>query len=79
MAHLASPAEAGRETADRINAEIDRNLEESPTLRARYDERAALQAKIDQHRAEGRRVPLEWIKNPFYKRYYVYMGWSDQD
>ena len=32
---------------------------------------------IDERRAKGQRVPLQWISNPFYRRYYQHMGWIE--
>jgi len=78
MANLVTPKDAARETAERINAEIELTLKESPKLRQKYDELAALQKKIDQYRKEGKKVPLEWIKNPFHKRYYMFKGWAEE-
>ena len=78
MAGKATPAAAARETAARINGEIQRNLRESPTLRRKYDELAAIQAKIDERRKAGRKVPVAWIRNPFHRRYYAHKGWLEE-
>ncbi|HOF18603.1 MAG TPA: ABC transporter substrate-binding protein [Phycisphaerae bacterium] len=79
MTGRATPAQAAKDIAERVNEEIQRPLAESPSLRARYEELTALQEKIDQYRREGKRVPLDWIKNPFYRRYYVHKGWAQEN
>jgi hypothetical protein len=77
MNDRATPQEAANEAAERVNEEIQRTLKESAELRQKFEELTALQKKIDQHRKEGKTVPVEWLKNPFYQRYYVYKGWSE--
>ena len=67
--------EAAEMAAQRINDDIERNLAEDADLRTRYDEWTTLQQKIDRHRAEGKRVPVDWIKNPFHRTYYRHRGW----
>jgi multiple sugar transport system substrate-binding protein len=71
---LASAEDAARDTARLIDARIARNLEENPGLQPLFDERVALQKKIDQHLEAGRPMPASWIKNPFYRRYYTERG-----
>ena len=77
MADLISPQEAAREAADRINAEIELTLKESPSLRQKFAELTKVQNEIDRYRREGRKVPLKWIANPFHRKYYQAMGWAD--
>lgn len=74
---MASSGDAARQVAAAINREITLSLKDSDSRRALYDALSETQAKIDQHRAEGRKVPLEWITNPFHRRYYVQMGWAE--
>ncbi len=74
MSHRLSAQEAAREMAARVNGEIQRTLEEDPKKQKLYDELVALQEKIDQRKAEGRRIPLEWISNPFHRQYYAWKG-----
>jgi multiple sugar transport system substrate-binding protein len=74
MNDRATPQEAANRAAERINDEIQRTLNESPELREKYDELVALQQKIDEHRCDGKKIPLEWIKNPFYRAYYLKNG-----
>jgi hypothetical protein len=70
-------AEAAHEAATRINEEIDRTLRENPRLRPLYDELLQRQQRIDSYRAQGKRVPLAWIENPFHRRYYRFKGWAE--
>jgi hypothetical protein len=73
---------AGRVTADeaaamvqeRINDELARSLDERPSLKAEYQRRLELQEKIDALKEAGEPIPVEWIYNPFYRRYYHDMG-----
>ncbi len=79
LENLASPRDAAREAAERINAEINRTIQESPRLRKLYHEWTALQDKIERTRAEGRKVPLEWIKDPFHRAHYLHKGWATEE
>ncbi len=74
MANMATPEEGGREIARRIDEEIQLTLKKSETLRAKYETLLAKQQKIDERLARGEKVPLEWIDNPFHRRYYAAMG-----
>ncbi|AHF94241.1 hypothetical protein OPIT5_09150 [Opitutaceae bacterium TAV5] len=65
-----SAEEAARLAVRQINGEIRRTLQEQPELREDHDRRAELQKKIDDLRAAGKPVPLSWIDNPFYRKYY---------
>ncbi len=69
-----SAAEAAEEIENRINAAIEQTLKTNPGLRPRYEEDLALQEKIDAYKAEGRKLPAAWIKNPFYLSYYRTKG-----
>ncbi|MEW6356086.1 MAG: extracellular solute-binding protein [Planctomycetota bacterium] len=77
MNDRATAQEAANRCAERINDEIQRTLKESPLLRGRYEELVALQEKIDQCRRDGKKVPMDWIKNPFYRTYYLKKGWAE--
>ncbi len=71
-----SPQQATREAAANINREIRRSLEEDPSLAAPYQAALQRQEKIEQYRRDGRKVPLDWISNPFYRAYYQAKGWA---
>ena len=73
---LATPEEAAAVMARAINAEIELTIRESLRLAGRYEELVQVQEKIEAHRAEGKPVPLEWISNPFHRRYYAEQGWA---
>ncbi|NOZ20628.1 MAG: extracellular solute-binding protein [Planctomycetes bacterium] len=77
MNDRATPQEAADRCAERINEEIQRTLRESPRLQKKYDDLLALQEKIDRHRREGKKIPLDWIKNPFHRTYYLKKGWAE--
>jgi len=76
MNDLLTPEQAARRETDRINSEIQRNLDEDPSLRAEYDRRIDLQKKIDARRASGKTIPLAWLEDPFYRKYYQFKGWA---
>jgi multiple sugar transport system substrate-binding protein len=77
MGGLCTAQQAGERVAQHVNAELARNLEDNPELREEYAKDVALQARIDKLRTEGKKVPLAWISNPFYRKYYQAMGWAD--
>jgi hypothetical protein len=76
LAHQMTADQTARRTAEQVNAEISRRLDEEPALKPLYEQGVANQERIDALRARGERVPLELITNPFHRRYYVAMGWS---
>ena len=76
-ANRCTAQEAARTAADAINTEIERTLQDTPRLRQRYAQQCAVQKKIDQLRQAGEPIPLEWISNTFYRRYYVDRGLAE--
>lgn len=78
LAGRISAAEAAGQMAERINLEIERTLEERPSLAGEYERLVALQEKIDALKAAGKPVPADWIINPFHRRYYRDMGLLDE-
>ena len=72
-----SPEEAVKLCETRINEEIERTLLEKPKMRPEYDKQVELQKKIDEYRKTGKKIPKEWISNPFHKKYYKDMGWLE--
>lgn len=72
-----SPRAACAMAEERVNEKIALRLEQNPRLRPLYEERLAIQERIDRYRREGKAVPLEWISNPFYRKYYVFKGWAE--
>lgn len=70
--------EASRLLEERINERIQLNLKSLPEWQAEYERRIAIQKKIDERRASDLPVPLRWIENTFYRRYYGEQGWLQQ-
>ena len=70
----ATPEEAARNAAARVNAEIRRTLDEQPNLRRLHDEWSTLQRKIDAAREKGEPIDPNWVKNPFHQRLYQVEG-----
>ncbi|HRJ73599.1 MAG TPA: extracellular solute-binding protein [Terrimicrobiaceae bacterium] len=77
MTGLITAEEAGARAAAEINDEIALNLERRPALRAKHKELVAIQARIEERRSRGEKVPREWIRNPFLKAYYEFQGWCE--
>jgi multiple sugar transport system substrate-binding protein len=71
-----SAKEVLRDCAERIEKEIVRNAGKSEKLSLQYEKGLRNQEEIERLRKEGELVPLNLITNPFYRRYYVEMGWS---
>ena len=66
-----SPAnEALKLANDSIAYSIRKTVSSIPSLQERYRHDCELQQKIEQYKAEGKKIPATWIKNPFYQRYY---------
>ncbi|NJL30824.1 MAG: hypothetical protein HC898_03870 [Phycisphaerales bacterium] len=72
----ATPEVATADAVKEIRDEIARTLREDPKLVPLYEEAKATQKKIEEYRAQGKLVPLSWIKNPFYRKYYQFKGWA---
>lgn len=73
------PEDAGRLVARRIDQEIALNIEHDAALRAEYERLTQVQAKIDALKAAGKKIPLSWITNPFYRTYYQAKGRVEAD
>jgi multiple sugar transport system substrate-binding protein len=70
----ATAEHAAKRAADRVNAEIQRSLEENPELKAQYDKARADQKIIDELKTAGKKIPARLIQNPYYLRYYKVNG-----
>jgi multiple sugar transport system substrate-binding protein len=68
---------AASRMAENVNKEIARTLEEEPAKAALYQKLCQTQKQIDEYRAAGKKVPVEWITNPFYRVYYLAQGWAE--
>jgi multiple sugar transport system substrate-binding protein len=71
---ICSAEEAAARAKRQIDLEIQQTLADEPSLRGRYAMLVGRQAKIDALKREGRPIPLDWIENPFYRRYYEMNG-----
>jgi multiple sugar transport system substrate-binding protein len=67
---------AARQEADRINGEIQLTLQQNPSLRPLYEQLTARQKQIEDLRAARKKIPLDWLSDPFYRKYYLTMGWA---
>ncbi len=76
VANRLSAEEALAVAAKMVNASIERKAYESEEGRLYYEKLLRDQEMIENLRKEGKPVPLELITNPFYRRYYVEMGWA---
>lgn len=74
MANIYTSEQTARIVSSRVNAEIQRTLQEQPSLRPQYDLLVERQQEIDRRKAAGERIPAEWILNPFYLAYYQATG-----
>jgi multiple sugar transport system substrate-binding protein len=76
IANRFSAEEALTAAAEMIGSSMIRKARESAESWANYEKLLQDQKTIESLRKEGKLVPLELITNPFYRRYYVEMGWS---
>lgn len=77
MVNRDTPRQAATKLAKRVNEEIELTLKENKTLAAEYEKRLARQKRIDEMKANGEKIPLEMIDNPFLKRYYTFKGMAE--
>jgi len=66
--------EAAAKLQRRVNSEIQIFLKENSHLMPEYEKRLKIQDQIDQYKKDGKKIPAEWIYNPFYKKYYKEKG-----
>ena len=76
LADRLSIEDALNELAVSIEQEMVRYMTESKGLKEKYEKQLQNQAEIERLRLEGELVPLKLISNPFYRQYYLDMGWS---
>ena len=84
MAGRATAREAVDEAVERINSGIAESVAANDNLAKLYRRDVELQHKIDAVKAtwkyrrgkivSGEKIPVNWIKNPFYKKYYAHLG-----
>ena len=84
MAGRTTAREAVDEAVERINSGIAESVAANDNLAKLYRRDIELQHKIDAVKAtwkyrrgrivSGEKIPVNWIKNPFYKKYYAHLG-----
>jgi multiple sugar transport system substrate-binding protein len=57
-----------------LSEEIKRNLKHKPDDLPRYEAAVKVQKQIDEYKAAGKKIPSEWIANPFLRKYYKDTG-----
>jgi ABC-type glycerol-3-phosphate transport system substrate-binding protein len=76
LADQISVDDALNELVVTIETDMARFAGESENLKEKYEKQLQDQEEIERLRRKGEFVPLKLISNPFYRRYYVDMGWS---
>ena len=71
---LSTPAEALALANRSIAHSIRETVNGTASLRERYARDCELQKKIDECKDSGRKIPAEWIRNPFHLSYYRERG-----
>jgi multiple sugar transport system substrate-binding protein len=71
---LSTTEEAVKRAHRRLNEVMQRAISENPGFKKRHDELVVVQRKIDERKARGEKIPRQWIRNPFYLRYYEAQG-----
>lgn len=71
---LATPGQALTDAERFINHSIAEHAASSGAIRKRYEADCALQRKIDEYKAEGKKLPTEWIRNSFLRAWYAQQG-----
>lgn len=91
LAGFETPEKTARQMKLAIDAEMQRTINEDPSLRPLYERLLARQEQIDELKKqivafeqanpgqpipEAIRIPSQWIENPFHQAYYKHKGWS---
>jgi ABC-type glycerol-3-phosphate transport system substrate-binding protein len=66
--------EAVKQAAEGVNEEIEKYVGRTPERKKRFEKAKALQMKIDALKANGEKIPAEWIANNFLRKYYLETG-----
>ncbi|MBN8215559.1 MAG: hypothetical protein J0L75_02905 [Spirochaetes bacterium] len=74
ISRVATAEAACAQAEERINDLIARACQRSAELRARRAKALEVQARIDQFKKEGKKIPLNLVQNPFLYRYYKDTG-----
>ena len=75
---LSNSAIASLQAAEAVNEEIKRNVSNSLRLEKKFKNAIALQVKIDAFKKAGKKIPVDWISNPFLKKYYRSLGMLEE-
>ncbi len=62
----------------RYNDEIELSKSANPAMKKHWEAAWEVQQKIDAYKKENKKIPVEWIKNPFYVGYYRAKGMLDE-
>ena len=62
----------------RYNQEIEISKDANPAMKMQWEEDWKIQQKIDEYKKEGKKIPVGWIRNPFYVKYYRDKGMLDE-
>lgn len=63
---------------DRYNQEIEISKDANPAMKRQWEADWKIQQKIDEYKKEGKKIPVGWIRNPFYVKYYREKGMLDE-
>jgi len=69
---------AAAEIQLRYNRAIADTVAANPALAAQFNANVELQKKIDAYKLLHKKIPLAWVKNPFYQKYYRDTGRLDE-
>ena len=78
MAGRSTPAQALAEYETRVNNLIQDQIKAYDKLKKDYEEQVGIQAKIDEYKKSGKKIPKSWIRNPFHLLYYRTKGMLDE-
>ncbi|MFA6929295.1 MAG: ABC transporter substrate-binding protein [Lentisphaeria bacterium] len=72
--NLASAEQVLIEAEKRFNQAIRDSLEANPELQKNWQKQRQIQQKINDRKKTGQLIPVQWISNPFYLKYYQETG-----
>lgn len=77
-ANLRTPEQAAAIAQSELDRELQLTLRERPEMQEEYAMWAERQKKIDALKAEGKKIPAEWVRNPFHQLYYKKLGMLEE-
>ena len=63
---------------ERYNQEIENSKDANPAMKRQWEADWKIQRKIEEYKKEGKKIPVGWIRNPFYVKYYRDKGMLDE-